>query len=136
MKLAALILALIVLGGLVYIRVAPSKPDRWQALSGETALGDLPRASGHVHRRETDAAPALLAQIDAIARATPRTSVLAGSPQTGMTTYVTRSRLFGFPDYTTVGLDGGVLEIFARQRFGSEDLGVNRARVAAWLSQL
>ena len=48
--------------------------------------------------------PPALAAIDAAARATPRTRVLAGSVEAGMITYVTRSRLWAFPDYTTVAV--------------------------------
>jgi len=52
----------------------------------------------------------------------------------------TRSRLWGFPDYTTVVAtehEGApVLMIHARLRFGKADLGVNKARVQAWLAQM
>ena len=55
-------------------------------------------------------------------------------------TYVTRSALWGFPDYTSVKVvpdgAGSVVTIFARARFGESDIGVNRARVERWLSQL
>jgi uncharacterized protein (DUF1499 family) len=76
-----------------------------------------------------------------VALATPRTRLLAGSVATGKLTYVTRSRLFGFPDYTTVSLllpeDGGptYLHMFARLRFGLDDLGVNGARVRDWAAR-
>ena len=46
----------------------------------------------------------------------------------------------GFPDFTTVSmvasLDGAQPVLFARQRFGEGDQGVNRARVEGWLAQL
>lgn len=134
MKTLLLILAVLLAGIMLYVRMAPAKPADWHGLSGETGLGDFPRRGGHVHRFA--GAPEALQRLDAIARATPRTGVLTGGPETGMTTYVTRSRLFGFPDYTTVALSGGVIEIHARLRFGESDLGVNRARVMAWLAQL
>ncbi|HHB81701.1 MAG TPA: DUF1499 domain-containing protein, partial [Aliiroseovarius sp.] len=47
-------------------------------------------------------------------------------------TFVTRSRLWGFPDYTTIAYADGRITIFARLRFGRSDLGVNAARVGAW----
>jgi len=50
-----------------------------------------------------------------------------------MITYVTRSRVFGFPDYTTVRQAGPQLEIYGRLRFGRSDLGVNAARIDGWL---
>jgi len=58
----------------------------------------------------------------------------------GRITYVTRSRLWGFPDYTTVqvipGAAGATLALHARARFGQSDVGVNRARVERWRDAL
>ena len=83
---------------------------------------------------------ALLARFDAIARAQPRTRVLAGDLDRLMITYVQRSRVFGFPDYLTVKaveMEGGAgLIIWSRARYGRGDFGVNRARVDAWLTAL
>ena len=53
-----------------------------------------------------------------------------------MITYVTRSRLIGFPDYTTVEAKDGMVTVFARLRFGRSDLGVNRRRVEGWIKAL
>lgn len=86
----------------------------------------------------------VLARIDAIARATSGTSLVAGSVAEGQMTYMTRSKLMGYPDFTTVGvhsdlIDGETapyLEIYARSRFGKSDLGVNRERVKAWIGAL
>lgn len=81
---------------------------------------------------------AALEAINAAALATPRTRVIAGSVGEGRITYETRSRVVGFPDYTTVtltplkGLDRSSLQIFARLRYGQSDLGVNEARVRDW----
>ena len=74
--------------------------------------------------------------MDVIIRATPRTSVLAGSVAEGRVTYITRSLVWNFPDYTTVQQKGDYLLIFARLRFGGSDLGVNRKRVSRWLDQM
>ena len=64
------------------------------------------------------------ARLEAIALATPRTVRVAGE---GLwVTYVTRSALWGFPDYTSVKVvpdgAGSVVTIFARARFGRERL--------------
>ena len=53
-----------------------------------------------------------------------------------MLTYITRSAAIGFPDYTTARQDGDQLVIWARQRFGRSDFGVNRRRVDGWLDAL
>ena len=114
-----------------YIRLAPSDPVRWH-VAPEDAERDL--KGGVVRVVETG--PDGLARLDKIARATPRTSVLAGSLEEGMITYITRTKVFGFPDYTTVQQDGDTLRIYARLRFGRRDFGVNRDRVTQWLALL
>lgn len=126
-----LVVGLVVLLG-AYIRLAPSDPGIWHvAPVGEA---DLDMQGGVIRVIETG--PDGLARLDAIARTTPRTSVLAGSVKEGMITYVTRTKVIGFPDYTTVQQDGGALRIHARLRFGRSDFGVNRTRVDGWLAAL
>ena len=115
-----------------YVRLAPSDPQRWHVLPEISADKDF--GSGAVRVVETG--PGGLARLDALARATPRTTVLAGSVQEGMVTYVTRSAVIGFPDYTTARQDGDTLRIYARQRFGRSDLGVNRQRIEGWIDAL
>lgn len=66
----------------------------------------------------------------------PRTKKLAGDAQSGLVTYVTRSRVIGFPDYTTLDYDDGQLKAHARLRFGQSDLGVNRKRLEGLIAAL
>lgn len=141
-----LVLIVAVLGLLAYIRLAPSDPLVWNI---DPAAAPLPTTNGWLVRPEggnaaspvlaMDASAALTA-VDAVAMATPRTIRLAGSVAEGRITYVTRSRLMGYPDYTTVSTipvpGGTALLIYARQRFGQGDQGVNQARVETWLAQL
>lgn len=114
-----------------YIRLAPSDPARWH-VAPEGAVRDM--NSGVV--RIVDTGPDGLKRLDEIALQTPRTTVLAGSVSEGMITYVTRTKVFGFPDYTTVQQDGDTLRIYARLRFGRKDFGVNKARVESWTKTL
>ena len=114
-----------------YVRLAPSDPTRWHV-----APEGLDRDFRNGVVRVVEAAPEAMEQLDHIARSTPRTTVLAGSIEEGMITYVIRSRVFGFPDYTTVQHDGDKLRIYARSRFGRKDFGVNRQRVSHWLALL
>lgn len=125
------LIALVVLG-LAWIRLAPSEPARWHRAPQISADRDM--RGGVLRRVETGADG--LARFDAIARTAPRTRVLAGSVAEGMVTYVTRTPVFGFPDYTTARQQGDLLLIHARNRFGGSDLGVNRARVEQWLTSL
>ena len=145
MRGALLLLALIAVGGAGYIRLAPSDPARWHVRPEGTPPSGAPLAvlegGAKAALRLPDATPEqVLTRLDAIARATPRTTTLAGSADEGMITWVTRSRLFGFPDYTTAAArpDGSatILTLHARLRFGRSDFGVNAARLRDWLAQL
>ena len=149
MKIVSRIALLLVLltGGLgLLVRLAPTDPADWHVdpLSAPRPDGNgwlVRPEGGNAAAEPVDLTPeALLARLDAIAMDWPRTERLAGSVAEGRITYVTRSRLWGFPDYTTVTAlpsgAGAVPVLFARQRFGRGDWGVNRARVEAWLAAL
>ena len=120
---AAVLLAL-------YVRFAPSDAGRFHVSGAVQSDADL---EGGVKRILPGVT---LAELDQIAQQTPRTKVLAGSVDDGRITYVTRSRLIGFPDYTTVEAKDGMVTVFARLRFGRSDLGVNRRRVEGWIKAL
>ena len=153
MKIALLLLALIAVGGLAWIRLAPSDPARWHVdpgyameFGGLTAFPPGPDSvvpvEGGARAMITmfDITPeAALAELDAIAVASPRTLRLAGSPAEGRITWVTRSAAFGFPDYTTAEVRPSEpmvnIDIYARLRFGRSDFGVNAARLRGWLAQ-
>ena len=124
-----LLVALVILVG-GYIRLAPSDPDLWHVPPNGDVNRDM---KGGVYRL-VETGPDGLAQLDKIARVSPRTSVLAGSVEEGMITYVTRTKWIGFPDYTTVQQDGDILRIHGRLRFGRKDFDVNRHRVDGWLA--
>jgi uncharacterized protein (DUF1499 family) len=125
----------------LYVRLAPSDPARWHVApvaegpQGEVVVAGLNRATLRLGP-EAGAPADLLARLDAIALATPRTVRLAGSAGEGRITWVTRSALWGFPDYTTAEAGPGGLVVVARSRFGRGDLGVNAARLRDWLSKL
>ncbi|UYV38892.1 DUF1499 domain-containing protein [Rhodobacteraceae bacterium D3-12] len=115
-----------------YIRFAPSDPGYWHVMPEEVVHKAFDAGVIRVVETGSDG----LARLDPVARGWPRTRVLAGSVEEGMITYVTRTALWGFPDYTTVRQAGGQMQIYARLRFGRKDFGVNRARVEAWLEAL
>lgn len=124
--------ALIVAGAAVYVRLAPSDPQRWHVSLEFSENKDF---KGGV-QRVAAIGPDGLARFDALARATPRVKVLAGSVAEGHITYVARSAFWGFPDYITAQQDGDALRIYARLRFGRSDFGVNGDRVDRWLGAL
>lgn len=124
-----------------YVRLAPSDPARWHVTpvaEGDWGVVVVAGLNSAMLRLAPDSgAPLdLLARLDAVALATPRTTRLAGSVGEGRITWVTRSALWGFPDYTTAEAKPDGLYIAARSRFGQGDMGVNAARLRDWLGQL
>lgn len=140
MAFAALLIGAIVLGVAAYVRLAPSVPAVWHVPPVIDAPWDTVqpgRGSAALRLSLAKGAPAdLLARLDTLAMATPRTTRLSGSVAEGRITWITRSALWGFPDYTTAEVRVDGLYIQARLRFGSEDTGVNAARLNDWFSRL
>ena len=131
------ILVVLVVGFLAYVRLAPHNVMRWHHASSGASLGETTQEGGFVWREDVGAeGPAKLRRLDGIIGDTAGTQVLAGSVEDGQVTYISRTRWIGFPDYTTVTLSDGILEVYGRLRFGKSDLGVNAKRVKAWLAQL
>lgn len=137
----ALIIAVVVLVLFsIYVRLAPSDVARWHVDPEEA---QDPGNGGVLIRVDqspvwAQSAPEVMTQFAALIP--DRTMVLSGTAADAHMTFVTRSRMFGFPDYTSVravaGEDGTRLIIYGRLRFGQADLGVNHARVEAWLQRL
>ena len=126
------VVLLLVVAGLAWIRLAPSDAAVWNVDPQVSADQDL--ASGV--RRRIQGGEETFEALHRIILESPRTELLAGSPGEGRATYISRSKWMGFPDYTTVQQGEGQLGLYARQRFGQSDMGVNKARVDAWLSEL
>lgn len=132
MRVVLWIIASVLVALLAYVRLAPADPDRWhQPIAADS---DMDMAGGAI--RVVPATDGILARLDEVAMATPRTRRLAGSVAEGRITWVTRSLVFGFPDHTTAEVTEGQLRVYGRLRFGGGDMGVNRARIARWLAQL
>lgn len=141
------IVVLLALGLMAYVRLSPNDPARWHVdplTAGAPGLknGYLLRPSGGDAVAPVYAmTPAdLAAKIDAVARAWPRTRLFAGDPAQGWMTYITRTRIMGYPDFTTVKVlpapGGATFAAFARARFGEGDFGVNKDRLTGWLAAL
>jgi hypothetical protein len=146
-----LLIVLSLIGLLGYIRFAPSDLARWHdtVILDVLCQGALPdvviQQMGGAFvwlSPQKGAADILLQRLDAVAIATSRTTRLAGSVAQGKITWVTRSKIFGFPDYTTAKVQSGGPEgtaglcVFGRLRFGQFDLGVNALRITGWIARL
>lgn len=130
MKIFAVLVVLIVSGLALWVRLAPSDPARWHV-----AVLGAPEQFADGVLEVVPGDQAMLARMAEIAQATPRTRLLAGSTDEGRLTFVTRSRFWRFPDYTTLELRGGQIYLHARLRFGRSDFGVNAARIQDWLKR-
>ena len=141
MKLVLTLIFVAAAALVAYIRLAPSDAARWHiALNPRPAEIAAPSAQVVVLKGgayiDLPNADGLLSRLDAIAMATPRTVRLAGSVGEGRMTWITRSALWGFPDYTTAEVGAQGLTMYARLRFGGGDMGVNAARLAGWIASL
>jgi len=131
---AAVVIA--ALGLVLWVRLAPFEGARWHVDPGaapDPATPNFARLDMVVPLPPADAATRL-AEVAAASGAV----VVAGGGQ--HVTFVNRSSLMAYPDYTSVRLsevDGGTrIEAFARARFGHSDMGVNRARLGRWQAEL
>jgi uncharacterized protein (DUF1499 family) len=146
--LKSVLIAIVVAAGLglVFIRLAPSDPNRWhQPLAKllDVPEGDFARTltGGYVTGIKVDLPPEkALDRLDRIATSFRNTKRLAGDVDSGLVTYISRTKYIGFPDYTTVQVepteDGARLIIYGRLRFGRSDLGVNQGRIKGWIKLL
>ncbi len=137
------LLVMIALSGLVYVRLAPDNPAEIHLMPPAGASVDQPviGPGSALFVAEFNLPPQdLWSHIQQLALNTPRTKQLAGSPEEGMVSYVSRSFLFGFPDDITVLVQpdeaGSRVVMFSRSRFGYSDFGTNEARLRDWLAAL
>ena len=132
MKVYLGLVALMLVGAAVYIRLAPQILARWHVAVPETVSTE----GGAVREIAAPDPRAVLARLVEVAAAMPRTVQLAGSVAEGRVTWVARSRLWGFPDYITAEVTPKGVRIWSRLRFGRSDFGVNAARLADWIARL
>ena len=107
-------LALIVMFG-SYARFAPVTDASGPGRPETKPIGAYPSAGGVYAVREGVSLDAL----KAVAAQAPRTRELAPG------IYVTRSRIWGFPDITHIWEEGGLTHISAHLVMGKADLGAN-----------
>ena len=96
---------------------------------------------GHLHRDPLPASlEAVMAALDRVAASMPRSFPLARFPARNQAQWVVRSALMNYPDIVVAEaaqVAGGTgLWLYSRSLIGWSDMGVNRARVMAWLEAL
>lgn len=117
-----------------YVRLAPDDAAAWNVDPTTAPDPTTPNFARLAPGEVTGTDVATLAKrVDDAMQAMPRTHILAGSAGSGQVTYITRSALMGYPDYTSIRVfqdgDHAALAAFARSRYGKSDLGVNSARM-------
>lgn len=123
----------LLMGLLAYVRLAPSDPEKWHMMPEFDE--DRVLAGGVMRVLHSDD-PDYFTRLNQVIEADPSVSLLSGSLDEGMITYIARTKWIGFPDYVTVKrIDGGA-KVFSRLRFGRSDLGVNGRRLNGWLVQV
>lgn len=127
-----IVVVLGLVAGMAFIRLAPSDVSRWHKPIGDAENTDGTGWSARV----VSATPGLLSDLHQEMLKLPRTELLAGGVSDGRLTYVTRSKVVGFPDYTTIEQDGDQIKLYARLRFGRSDMGVNGKRLDALLESV
>ncbi len=115
----------LVVAAVAYVRLAPIDLDRWHV--PVTATADKNGTGNAV--RIIPAGEGVMARLDNAMMAEPATSRIAGSVAEGHVTYVSRSKWWGFPDFTTIQQVDDEIRMFARLRFGASDFGVNAKRL-------
>lgn len=145
LAILTVLLLLSCLGLAIFMRFVPMSAERWH-IDPSSAIP--PNSPNFVLLAGQDAvlrdgeAGMIAEQIDARARALGM-QMIAGSTDSGFMTYVTRSRLFGFPDAISIkitpeaaqtGEARSRIEIFSRSRFGYDDLGANQAHITKLLA--
>ena len=138
--------AVAALAGGNFVRTAPIDPAAWHADPAEAVRSGKPNdylvaEGGDRAPPRFSARPAAVASaFDAVAMAEPGVTRLAGDPAEAHVSYVQRSRIVGFPDIVSARAvadgDGARLLVWSRSRYGHSDMGVNRARVEAWLARV
>jgi uncharacterized protein (DUF1499 family) len=131
-RMTVFILICIVVTFVGYVRLAPSSAERFHISISATENKDMKGASIRLVPNTTGA----METLERTLKALPRTSLLAGASADGHVTYVTRSKWMGFPDFTTLEQSDDTIKMFARLRFGRQDMGVNAARLRKLIASL
>lgn len=137
-----ILLVLAVLAAGVWFRLVPMTPAQWHVVPADV----IPPSSPNFVLRVGADAPVFAQSAEVVAdrleivAQDAGAKIIAGSPLSGHVSYVVRSPIMGFPDAISIRLvpegAGTKLEIFSRSRYGYSDLGVNAARVAAWIAAI
>ncbi len=130
-----LVAMLLVAAAQALFRLAPLPAARLSAKPGPMDEGVHPMTGGvKIVRPLAELPQGAFVKLLKITADTPRTERIGMSETPA--TFVTRSKLWGFPDITTIWVADGDLHLYSHLVFGKGDLGVNAARAARWFVRL
>ena len=133
---AALLSILIAVAAvIVWARTLDVPAHRYHRTGGPDTPGDHRAGNGFTAVRAVAEPAEALRALSEVAETAARTTRLAGSVAGGHVSYVTRSRIFGFPDVTNIWISDGRVHVRGKAVVGKGDMGVNRARVRRWLGR-
>ncbi|GGD32250.1 DUF1499 domain-containing protein [Sinisalibacter lacisalsi] len=134
--LKSILIAVLLIGvAQAAIRFTPLPRHRLDARPGPFEPGVHPVPGGlKVVRPLAELPEGAFERLLEIAQQTPRTTRIGDSVDPAA--FVTRSRLWGFPDIAVIWQDGVNLHLHSHLVYGRSDLGMNAARVARWFQRL
>jgi hypothetical protein len=134
--LKSILIAVLLIGvAQMAIRFTPLPRHRLGAMPGPFETGVHPVPGGlKVVRPLTELPEGAFAALLDIVSETPRTRRIGTGTEPAA--FVTRSRLWGFPDIAVIWQDGENLHLHSHLVYGRSDLGMNAARVARWFERL
>lgn len=129
------VIVLFLIAFAIWVRIAPLPAGRLTEKPGPYEPGTHPKMGGiKVVRPLSELPDDALTKLIAIAGATPRTTRLGEGQDPAA--FVTKSKLWAFPDIAVIWVDGENLHVQSHLVFGRGDMGVNAARVADWFARL
>ncbi|SFH22132.1 Protein of unknown function [Palleronia marisminoris] len=128
----AIVTALAALGVAIWVRNISVPVARYHERF-EVLQEDRLSQGGFVAVRPTDDEG--FARLVEVIATSPRTTSLAGRVEEGHVSFVTRTRVMGFPDVTNVTRTERGLAIRGHLVVGKGDMGVNRRRIEGWLAE-
>lgn len=133
-KVLAILVALLAVAAL-WVRFAPLPAGRLSAKPGPMEPGVHPLMGAIKVVRPLETLPeGAFNKMLAIAAATPRTERIGLTAEPAA--FVTRTKLWGFPDIAVIWVADGALHVHSKLVFGRSDMGVNALKVTDWFDRL
>ncbi len=140
LAIASLVLVCGVIGAIVCLRLMPISADAYHRMGeAQNAVGDWRDSQSFEAVRQVPAPQATLEVLTKIATATAGTTLLEGTGEEGLVTFVTRSPLLGLPEITNLWIEGNRIHLrghTALTDFGLGDESArSEARIREWMAR-